>query len=204
VKPVDRFPVSGLSRRTACAALLLAPLAGRTAAPPTGEAAAWAALRAPAAVALMRHAEAPGIGDPAGWRLDDCSTQRNLSANGRAAARATGERLRAARIDVRRVLSSPWCRCRDTAELLGIGTVEVEPTFGNAFVMSERRGSLTEGGAALIRAWRGPGVLLVVTHGENIAALTGYSPASGEIVVVRAGPSGALQPVATLGVAAGR
>ncbi|NUZ04560.1 histidine phosphatase family protein [Schlegelella sp. ID0723] len=151
----------------------------------------------------MRHAEAPGIGDPAGWRLDDCATQRNLSENGRADARAMGERLRAERIDVRRVLSSPWCRCRDTAELLRVGRVDIEPTFGNAYVMSERRGALTEGGRAVLRAWRGPGVLLVVTHGENIAALTGHSPASGEIVVVEASAD-ALRAIATLTVPARR
>ena len=155
------------------------------------EAAAWAALRSGrAVVALMRHADAPGAGDPPGWRLDDCSTQRNLSAQGRADARAVGDRFRAEGIRVAKVLSSPWCRCMDTATLLQLGPVEAEQTFGNVVVLSDQRESLTAGARAVIDKWTGSGILLVVTHGANIFALTGISPASGEIVVVRSGSGG--------------
>ncbi|MEO5843765.1 MAG: histidine phosphatase family protein [Caldimonas sp.] len=162
------------------------------------EAAAWAALRQGGVVALMRHGDAPGVGDPPGWRLDDCATQRNLSERGRADARAAGARLRDERIVIARVLSSPWCRCIDTATLVGAGAVQVEPSFANAFMLRERRETLREGGRAVIGRWRGPGVLLVVTHGENIHALTGVSPAAAEIVVVSAGADGTLRTIGSV------
>ena len=148
------------------------------------ERAAWAALRKDGAVALVRHGEAPGVGDPQDWKLADCSTQRNLDDAGRAQARALGARLRAERIQVTRLIASPWCRTLETATLLGVGTVQPEPTFSNAFVLSERRAELSAGARAVIAKWRGPGVLLVVTHGANIAALTGRNPATAELVVV--------------------
>lgn len=153
--------------------------------------AAWAALRAGRHVALMRHTDAPGgAGDPPGFRLDDCATQRNLSARGRADAARIGARLRSEGIAVERILSSPWCRCMDTATLLKLGPVEAEPTFGNVVVLSDQRATLTAGARAVIDKWTGRGILLVVTHGANIFALTGISPASGEIVVVRSGSGG--------------
>ncbi len=162
------------------------------------EAAAWAALRQGGVVALMRHGEAPGVGDPPGWRLDDCATQRNLSEDGRADARAAGARLRAERISVTRVVSSPWCRCLETAKLVDVGPVQVETTFANAFLLRDRRDALREGGRALVAAWRGPGVLLVVTHGENIQALTGRTPATAEVVVVAARADGTLREIGAL------
>jgi phosphohistidine phosphatase SixA len=150
--------------------------------------AAWSALRAGAHVALMRHADAPGgAGDPAGFRLDDCATQRNLSDKGRADAAKIGARLRAEGIAVEKILASPWCRCMETARLMKLGPVEAQPTFSNAFVLRDQKESLTAGAGAVIDAWKGSGNLLVVTHGANIFALTGVSPASGEIVVVRTG-----------------
>jgi len=147
----------------------------------------------------MRHADAPGgAGDPPGFRLDDCATQRNLSARGRADALRIGARLRSEGIAVERILSSPWCRCMDTATLLELGPVEAEPTFGNVVVLSDQRASLTAGARAVIDKWTGRGILLVVTHGANIFALTGISPASGEIVVVRSGSGGSSQSVGRL------
>jgi len=164
-----------------------------------GEAAAWTALHAGRHVALMRHTDAPGgAGDPPGFRLDDCATQRNLSARGRADALRIGARLRAEGIAVERILSSPWCRCMDTATLLQLGPVEAEPTFGNVVVLSDQRATLTAGARAVIDQWTGSGILLVVTHGANIFALTGISPASGEIVVVRSGSGGSSESVGRL------
>ena len=164
-----------------------------------GEAEAWTALRAGRHVALMRHADAPGgAGDPPGFRIDDCATQRNLSAKGRADASRIGARLRSEGIAVERILSSPWCRCMDTATLLELGPVEAEPTFGNVAVLRDQRESLTAGGRAVIGKWTGSGILVVVTHGVNIHALTGIQPASGEIVVVRSGSGGSSEPVGRL------
>ena len=164
-----------------------------------GEAEAWTALRAGRHVALMRHADAPGgFGDPPGFRIDDCATQRNLSAKGRADASRIGARLRSEGIAVERLLSSPWCRCMDTATLLELGPVEAHSTFGNVVVLSDQRESLTAGARAVIDSWTGSGILLVVTHGANIWALTGISPASGEIVVVQSGSGGGSKPVGRL------
>ena len=79
---------------------------------------AWAALRDGPAVLIVRHAQTePGIGDPAGFRLGDCTTQRNLSAAGHTQAVALGRVLRERRVTVSRVESSLWCRCVDTARL---------------------------------------------------------------------------------------
>ncbi|MBR1126017.1 histidine phosphatase family protein [Bradyrhizobium lablabi] len=156
-----------------------------------GEAEAWAALRAGRHVALMRHTDAPGgAGDPAGFRLEDCATQRNLSAKGRADGEKIGARLKAEGIAFEKIISSPWCRCMDTAKLLQLGPVATDPTFSNVVVLTDQRQSLTSGARAVIEQWNGSGTLLAVTHGANIAALTGIQPASGEIVVVRKGSAG--------------
>jgi len=167
-------------------ALLLALSASDTAR--ADEAAAWSALRAGAHIALMRHTDAPGgAGDPPGFRLEDCATQRNLSDKGRADAAKIGARLKAEGIRIEKILSSPWCRCMETALLLQLGPVEAQLAFSNVFVLRDQTESLTSGARAVIDAWKGSGILLVVTHGANIFALTGVSPASGEIVVVRGG-----------------
>lgn len=153
---------------------------------------AWKALRAGGHVALMRHADAPGgFGDPPGFRVDDCTTQRNLSARGRTDAEKIGARLKSEGIAFEKILSSPWCRCIDTARLLNLGPVATEATFGNVVVLRDQRDSLTAGARTLLTKWTGQGNLLVSTHGANIQALTGISPASGEIVVVRGGSDGA-------------
>lgn len=164
-----------------------------------GEAEAWSALRAGGHVALMRHADAPGgFGDPPGFAVEDCATQRNLSAKGRADALKIGERLKSKGIVLETILSSPWCRCIDTATLLQLGPVKTAPTFGNVVVLRDQREALTSGARAVIEQWTGSGNLLVVTHGANIQALTGIQPASGEIVVVRGGSGGGREAVGRL------
>jgi phosphohistidine phosphatase SixA len=151
---------------------------------------AWAALRGDGHVALIRHASAPGtVGDPADYKLDDCTTQRNLSEQGRAEARALGERFRMQRVKIGKIVSSQWCRCRQTAELMNIGPVEVAPAFNNAFVLNAMRDALTAGARATISAWRGPGTLVVVTHGQNIMAMLGVRPREGEVIVVAPDPA---------------
>ena len=87
---------------------------------------AWAALVKGGHVALIRHGNAPpGYGgDPPGFTIDDCQTQRNLDERGRAQARALGEAFRNHGVRVDRILSSPWCRCLDTAHLMAVGPVE--------------------------------------------------------------------------------
>ena len=87
----------------------------------------WAALDRPGAFAIMRHALAPGTGDPAGFTLEDCSTQRNLDDRGRAQALAIGAAFRARGVQFDAVLSSQWCRCQETASLLELGEVTPAP-----------------------------------------------------------------------------
>jgi phosphohistidine phosphatase SixA len=151
---------------------------------PGGEGVSWDALRQ-GAVVLFRHADAPGTGDPPGFRIDDCATQRNLGDEGRAQARRIGERFRALAIPVGSVLTSQWCRCRDTAELAFPGRARQEPAFNSFFGERGREGSQTSAARTLLIDWRGQGALVVVTHQVNIQSLTGISPASGEGVVVR-------------------
>lgn len=167
----------------ACLGLLL-PIAAACA--ETDEAALWAALRDGGHVALMRHAIAPGVGDPAGFRLDDCTTQRKLSAQGRAQARAIGERFRANGITTAAVFSSQWCRCIDTARELALGEVVAFPGLNSFFADRGEEARHTAAVRALIgeRA-RSPLPLVLVTHQVNITALTGVFPASGEIIVLR-------------------
>src|SRR5712692_2011467 len=150
----------------------------------------WAALRAGGHVALVRHAgTVGGAGDPPGFRLDDCATQRNLTDKGRAQARRLGELLRAEAVPVGKVLSSQWCRCVETVALMGLGTPELAPTFNNAFTLRDRVAELTAGARAIVAAWTGPGALVVATHGANILPLTGVMPEEGSLVVVKADPT---------------
>ena len=148
-------------------------------------AALWTLLKEGGRVALVRHAATiGGAGDPPGFRLEDCATQRNLVEKGREEARALGERFRAHGIKVDKVLSSEWCRCRDTAALMDLGPIELAPTFNNAFTLRDRVDQLTAGARAIVAAWKGPGTLVVHTHGANLRPLTGIDPGEGGMVVV--------------------
>jgi phosphohistidine phosphatase SixA len=167
-------------------ALLALALAAHAPAVATDATAPWAALRAGGTVALIRHAATPGgVGDPPGFRLEDCTTQRNLTDKGRAQARWLGERFRAERIAVTKVLSSQWCRCRETAALMDIGSIEEAATLNNAFTLRDRIDTLTAGARTLIRSWGGPGALVLSTHGANIMPLVGFHPEEGSVVVVQ-------------------
>lgn len=149
----------------------------------------WNELKKDGRVALIRHGDAPGTGDPPGWKLDDCATQRNLSDKGRAQSRGLGRQFRFNGIAIGKVVSSQWCRCMETARLMDLGVVEAEPGFNNAFVLGDRHSELTEAGRAVMANWTGPGTLVVVTHGANIFALAGIHPQEGEVVVIA--PEGA-------------
>ena len=146
----------------------------------------------------MRHAIAPGTGDPANFALRDCSTQRNLSAEGRAQAAAIGDRFRANGMDAARVVSSQWCRCLETAQLLGLGPVEELPALNSFFRRSERREPQTQA----LRDWlAGQDLehpLVLVTHQVNITALTGVYPASGQLVVLRRSDNGDISVVGSI------
>lgn len=147
----------------------------------------WAALREPGAVLIIRHAETvPGIGDPPGFRIDDCATQRNLSEAGRAQAVVMGRKLAERGVAVTRVESSRWCRCTETARLAFPRLPVADLAALNSF-FDDR--STADAQMLALRAriadWKGPGVLVLVTHQVNISALTGRATAMGEAVVLR-------------------
>ena len=154
-----------------------------------GEAEAWAHLRA-GGVVLFRHANAPGIGDPPGFRLGDCATQRNLGAAGREQAIRIGNRLRSERVSVTSVLSSQWCRTLETAQLAFPGIAQTDAAFNSFFGDRDRESETTARARLLIQRWRGPGTLAIFTHDVNIRALTGIGPADGEGIVLRLGAQG--------------
>ena len=136
-------------------------------------------------VVLIRHALAPGVGDPAAFALNDCKTQRNLNDEGRAQAARIGEVLRQQRVPVEAVWSSQWCRTRETADLAFPGMRVDKAAFNSFFGEPDSAPDQTRAAKALLDAWRGQGLLVVVTHQVNITALTGVVPASGEAVVLQ-------------------
>ena len=145
----------------------------------------WKALKSGTAFALIRHALAPGIGDPENFVLGKCHTQRNLSFKGRQQAARIGKRFRAHGIRQARVFTSEWCRCRETAELLMIGKVEPLQEINSFFETPDKAVSQTYTFKLWLNAYRGSRPLVLVTHQVNITALTGIFPRSGEVVVVQ-------------------
>jgi len=162
------------------------------------DAALWHALSDGRHFAMIRHTLAPGTGDPQGFTLGDCSTQRNLSEVGRAQARRIGDRFRAAGIWRARVYTSQWCRCRDTAAETNIGPFQ-ELSLLNSFYENPALGGPQING---LRAWlaRQPlnEPMVLVTHFVVISGLVGAAPTSGEIVVVRRDDYGNFQAVGSI------
>jgi phosphohistidine phosphatase SixA len=144
----------------------------------------WKALREGGVVAIFRHARAPGTGDPPNFKLDDCSTQRNLSEEGRAQARIIGEQFRSRGLAVERVLSSRWCRSMDTARLAFGTLAEPHPPLDSFFAGQGQQEQQTREVRELVSGWRSRGVLVLFTHQVNITALTGIFPAEGEALVL--------------------
>ncbi|WP_311064443.1 histidine phosphatase family protein [Halomonas sp. DWK9] len=145
----------------------------------------WQALQEGGLVILMRHSLAPGIGDPSGFVLETCETQRNLSSEGRAHAVAAGQALRERGVAIDGVYSSQWCRALETAELMAVGPVTPAPWLNSFFRGRGDQVAITQAARERMEAWQGPGNMLLVTHQVNITALTGGGVSSGEMVVVR-------------------
>ncbi|MEY3165603.1 MAG: hypothetical protein RLZZ291_120 [Actinomycetota bacterium] len=148
-------------------------------------------------VLLMRHALAPGVGDPSNFKLGDCSTQRNLSAEGREDAREIGEWLKRRDIPILRVESSRWCRARETAELLGVGAVKANRNLDSLFqevdpISDPRTAKIRK---RIVDHRQTQGLLVMVGHFVNISALTGVGVESGEGVLVRANARGEIKVV---------
>jgi len=170
--------------RLALAALAIALVPAQGAADATEE--AWAALAKGGHVALVRHGNAPpGYGgDPPGFKIDDCATQRNMDERGRAQARAVGEAFRQHGVIVDKILSSPWCRCLETARLMALGPVENTWAVATSDRSPERLVVLKQ----MVAGWRGPGTLVLVTHALTVQALVGIMPDQAETVVVKPKP----------------
>ena len=169
--------------RLAFVALAVALMAAPVAAAASDE--AWAALAKGGHVALVRHGNAPpGYGDPPGFKIDDCATQRNMDERGRAQARAVGEAFRQHGVIVDKILSSPWCRCLETARLMALGPVENTWAVATSDRSPERLVVLKQ----MMAGWRGPGTLVLVTHALTVQALVGIMPDQAETVVVKPKP----------------
>ncbi|MES2758508.1 MAG: histidine phosphatase family protein [Pseudomonadota bacterium] len=167
-----------------------------------GSAELWRPLRRGGHVILMRHASTePGIGDPAGFVLGQCATQRNLSESGRMDARHIGEQFGRNAIPVATVLSSRWCRCLDTARL-AFGRAEPAPMLDSMFLdqADARQRKLVDVRRYLGSAM-GAGNIVMVTHDVNIQALVGRSLRPGEMAVAAVEANGALRVIGTLSVA---
>lgn len=148
------------------------------------ESGAWNALREGRAVLMLRHALAPGTGDPASFDVDDCSTQRNLNAEGREQASAWKPYLAEHGIERARVFSSQWCRCMDTATGMDMGEVTEWPSLNSFFQNRDKADMQTKQTIAIVNDMEpGPPVVLV-SHQVNITALTGIYPSSNEGVVI--------------------
>jgi phosphohistidine phosphatase SixA len=153
-------------------------------------------------VLLLRHAIAPGFGDPPGFRLGDCATQRNLDERGQAQAVAIGDALRARGIRDARVYSSQWCRCLETASLMKVGQVTPLPALNSFFERTQNR----EQNLAALRDFLGEQpadgpLLILVTHHVNIQAMTGFNVGSGEGIVLQLQPETTPRVIGRLGLA---
>ena len=148
-------------------------------------------------VLLLRHTLAPGVGDPENFKLNDCSTQRNLSQVGRDDAKSVGEWLKRRDIKITRVESSRWCRAKETAQLLGIGRVRLNPNLDSLFESADPAKAIqTVRVKKQIVDWRNKsGLLVLVGHFVNIGAVTGVGVGSGEGVLVKADSKGKISVV---------
>ncbi len=165
--------------------LLLLIVAVMLVTPVAATEAGWALLREGGHVVLLRHAMTPGSGDPGNFDVEDCSTQRNLSERGREQADRMGVLLSVRAAQTEKVLSSRYCRCLETAryafddiepeifEALDPLSVDLEAAKAQQAAIVER-----------VKVFSGSGNLVMVTHLENIAALTGISARQGEAVIV--------------------
>ena len=135
-------------------------------------------------IIFIRHAYAPGSGDPDNFNLNDCSTQRNLSEEGREQAKLIGKFFRENHIKVDKVLSSEWCRCKETAKIAfrNFSTNSFLNSFYNPLFAKNRNKQVKELNN-YIETLKTNGNLVLVTHYVLISEVLNYNPSSGEIVV---------------------
>lgn len=158
----------------------------------------WDKLSASSAkgyVLLLRHSLAPGVGDPENFKLGDCSTQRNLSQEGRDDASEIGAWIKRQKVKIYRVESSRWCRARQSAELLDIGKVKLNKNLDSLFRESnlESHPKTLKTKEQILNHRNKSGLLVLVGHYVNIAALVGVGVDSGEGVIVKANKNGVIK-----------
>jgi phosphohistidine phosphatase SixA len=165
--------------------LVLCLLCCVLAAPVGATEAGWALLRNGGQVVLLRHAIAPGNGDPANFDIEKCSTQRNLSDRGKQQAEKIGALFAARAGDPERVLTSRYCRARDTARI-AFENSDIEEFAPLDRLPSDEAAAKAADDQILaeVKAFSGSGNMVMVTHLENIKALVGVSPREGEAVIV--------------------
>jgi len=142
-------------------------------------------MKAGGHILMIRHALAPGSGDPAHFRIGDCSTQRNLDDRGRRQAKAIGAWLRSNGITSARVYSSQWCRCLETAKLLEMGSVAELPSLNSFYEMTQDGEPNLKALRTFIAQQPSDGVLIImVTHFVTISAVANEAVSSGEGVLL--------------------
>jgi phosphohistidine phosphatase SixA len=144
-------------------------------------------------ILLMRHADAPGYGDPKGYVISQCSTQRNLGDYGKNQAKAIGSWLIKQGIDKAQIFSSPWCRCLETAQLINLGPVKIEASIGSFFDDMSLEQKQTKELEQFIKSelknhTKVP--IIFVTHHVNIQAYTGKVVDVGDMVLVKVNKNG--------------
>ena len=133
---------------------------------------------------FIRHAYAPGSGDPENFNLNDCSTQRNLSKEGREQAEFIGNFFKTNKIKIDKVLSSEWCRCKETAKIAFKNFTT--NSFLNSFYSakySKNKDNQIEALEDYIENYKSKKNLVLVTHYVLISEVLNYGTSSGEIVV---------------------
>lgn len=142
-------------------------------------------LKAGGHILMVRHALAPGTGDPPNFTIGDCSTQRNLDETGRAQARKVGDWLRASGVSSARVYSSQWCRCIETAKLMDMGPVVELPALNSFYErVQDRKPNLKTLNGFISRQPVDGELIIFVTHFVTIGAIAGESVSSGEGVLL--------------------
>ena len=143
-------------------------------------------------ILMIRHAYAPGTGDPAHFKIRDCATQRNLDKRGRTQARDIGDWLRSKGINAANVYSSQWCRCLETARLLDLGTVAELPALNSFYELPQDREPNIRALMSFIANLPANGELIIlVTHFVTILEISEEGVSSGEGVVLKLKGQGA-------------
>ena len=144
------------------------------------------AMQSDGHILMIRHAMAPGFGDPDNIKIGDCSTQRNLDESGRKQSKNIGEWLKSHDIKPSAIYSSQWCRCLETSELLGLGKVKELPALNSFFQMTENREPNLRALKQFISEQNiADDLIIMVTHSVTISAMSGQNVASGDGVLLK-------------------